>query len=106
MKVRDLCLIVTGATITVVVIALAAGFFNPTKAQAQAAAAAPGVTALTLSTYGPVLVSASVQTGGGLITINDSVNRKVTIVAYESTIVTGGTTTPIVTLSTPNSFTY
>jgi hypothetical protein len=104
----------TGATILVAVIALASALVNPAKAQAQGAAAAPGATAITVTanptTYTLGASSAAgVQAEGGVITINDFANRKVTVVAYQATIANNygsALLAPTIALSTNASFTY
>jgi hypothetical protein len=114
MKARDLCLMAAGATLSVAVIVLASALVNPPKAQAQAAAAAPGATAITVTANpAPYTLSAStaagVQVEGGVITINDSANRKVTVVAYSATVGNSygmSVSPPTITLSTSAAFTY
>ncbi|MCX6896260.1 MAG: hypothetical protein NTZ16_12340 [Verrucomicrobia bacterium] len=105
MKVRDISLMATGAIISVAAILLASTLFNPTKAQAQAAAAAPSTTAITITALATGFTGSTYFNGGGVITINDYNNRKVTIVGYQSSVsAIGGI--PVVTLSTNSSFTY
>jgi hypothetical protein len=104
MKTRDLCLMATGAIIAVAVIVAALTVFNPTRAQAQGAAAAPAAGGVSM------IVSAGNGTGvstiqGGTIVLQDSVNRKVTVAAYTYQITTPPTA-PTLVLSTNASFTY
>jgi len=111
MKVRDISLMATGAIIAIAVLVFASTVLNPPKAQAQAAAAAQGAAAITVTASPAALQnsSASVQSEGGLITINDFASRKVTVVAYESicnNFGAGSTGSPIILLSTNASFSY
>ncbi len=114
MKVRDISLVAAGAVISVAAIALASALFNPPKAQAQGAAAAPGAVAIAV-TANPALASinagsqAGVAACGGVITIHDSANRTVKVVAYVNTINNNAGTTltaPTILLSTNASITY
>ncbi len=105
MKVRDISLMITGAIITIAVIVSVSTFFNPTKAQAQAIAAAPGAVATIVSAYAQGFTGSSYFQGGGIITVNDPNTRKVTIVAYQSSV-TATNGVPTFTLSSTNSFTY
>lgn len=95
---------VTGAIVSIAVIVFASTFFNPTKAQAQAAAAVPGATTMTITTYAQGFTAASYFIGGGVITINDPNTRKVTVVAYNSSVTNNSA--PVIYLSATNSFTY
>jgi len=95
MKVRDISLMATGAIASVAVIVFASTFFNPPKAQAQGAAAAPGAAAIGI-TANPALGGLGstslpgVITCGGVITIHDSASRTVKVVAYVNTINNSG----------------
>jgi len=117
MKVRDISLMATGAIISIAAIALAYTLLHPTKAQAQAAAAAPGAVAVTVTSNPQSITSTTTNqtsgtallTQGGLITVHDSANRKVTVVAYQAScysIGSGPTFAPVINLSTNSSFTY
>jgi hypothetical protein len=101
MKVRDISLIATGAIISVALIALTFTLFNPPKAQAQAATGCgtPGVGAL-IVTAGP-LNGGGTPSNGGVITINNSTTKTVTVVSYS-----GSVFGPTIALSPPASFTY
>jgi hypothetical protein len=85
-------------------------FFNPPKAQAQAAATAPapgGVSMVVTAGNNAGNTTSSVgQIQGGVITMQDSVNRKVTVVAYSYVIVNSATTAPTILLSPSASFSY
>ena len=104
MKIRDLSLMATGAIISIAVIACAFTLGNPPKALAQAAAAVPGATAMAITTYTPVYNGTEYFIGGGVITINDPNTRKVTVVAYQSSVTNGAA--PFIKLSPTNTFTY
>lgn len=94
----------TGAIILVAVIALGFTLFNPTKAQAQAAAAAtPGATTMVVT----------IAPGGtadiGIITINDPIGRKATVVSYLGEYTNNAAYTApgsTIALSSPASFSY
>jgi hypothetical protein len=93
MKIRDISLMATGAAVTVAVIVVATTILYTPKAQAQAAASAPGAI--------PMIVT--VPTGNyGLITVNDPIGRKVTVVSYNF----GNSGVPTCSLSSPSSFSY
>jgi hypothetical protein len=100
MKIRDISLVAAGTIISVVLIVLVFTFTTPPKAQAQAAAAGGGTTVMTV-TNGP---QNNIGTGGnaGIITINDSSLKRVTVVSY------AWSTSPSTTvhLSPPASFSY
>jgi hypothetical protein len=110
MKVRDICLMAGGATVTLATVLLASTLVNPPKAQAQASSAIPaagGVSMIVSS--GNLTVSGGGNGGqGGTIVLQDSVTRKVTVVAYSYNIWSANSvaTPPIILLSTNASFTY
>jgi hypothetical protein len=101
MKIRDISLLATGAIISVALIALTFTLFNPPKAQAQAASGAgtPGAGAM-IVTVAPF--STNTPPNSGVITINDSSTKKVTVVTYSGSTVNP----PTIRLSSPASFTY
>src|ERR1700719_2584442 len=102
MKVRDISLMATGAIISVALIALTFTLCNPPRAQAQAASGAgtPGAGAM-IVTVAPF--STNTPPNSGVITINDSSTKKVTVVTYSGTSTVNP---PTVRLSSPASFTY
>jgi hypothetical protein len=88
----------TGAIISVALIALIFTLFNPPKAQAAVAASGagtPGAGAMIVTTTD----NTPVGLVNGVITINDSITKKVTVVAYSC----AGAS---IALSSPHSFTY
>ena len=97
MKVRDISLMATGAIISVALIALTFTLFNPPRAQAQAASGSgtPGAGAMI------VTVMPTTSAGNGVITINDSTTKKVTVVSYQTEL-----SPPRILLSSAASFTY
>jgi hypothetical protein len=100
MKVRDISLVATGAIFSVALIALTFTVASPPKAQAQTAAA-PGVNAMTVAN---IPQNANGTSGNqGMIAINDSINRKVTVVSYFYSGSAAGSTAIV---STPVSYTY
>jgi hypothetical protein len=111
MKFKNLCLMATGATIAVAAMLIASAIVNPTRARAQAAAAAPapGGVSMVVSA-GNTSVSGGGNAGqGGIIAMQDSVSRKVTVVSYYMNIwsaSSGTVTPPIIALSTNASFSY
>ena len=103
MKVRDISLVATAAIISVALIALIFTLFNPPNVQANVAASCSGTPGA-----GAMIVTASdnngPNAGNGVITINDSTTKKVTVVSY--LFATGSINGPTVTLSSAHSFTY
>ena len=102
----------TGATIAVAVIVLAPTLLSPPKAEAQSASA-PGGVSMVVSPCAATSSGGGANAGGGIITMQDSVNRKVTVVCYSCEIISalienGSTNTsrPIILLSTNATFTY
>jgi hypothetical protein len=80
MKIRDISLVAFGA-ITAVSVMLAASviFYTPrSQAQASSAAPAPGGVSMIISQGN----NAGANVQGGTIALQDSVNRKVTVVPY------------------------
>lgn len=110
MKIRDISLMATGAIISVAVIVFASTFFNPTKSQAQGAGSiqSPGGVSMIVTAGTQPCSGGGNICQGGVITLQDSVTRKVTIVSYSYNIWSSSTsaTTPNILLSTNASFTY
>jgi len=108
MKVRDISLMAAGAIITVAAFALAFTLINPPKAQAQAssAAPAPGGVSMIVSSGNGMASGGGNETQGGTIVLEDSVNRKVTVVAYTFDTFNAAGTPPTLYLSTNATFTY
>ena len=106
---RTLCLVATGVVVSVAVVVLAITVFNPTKAQAQASSAAPaaGGVSMIVSPGNHVSQTAGYASQGGTIVMHDSVNRKVTVVAYLNRITNDPDIhPPSIVLSTNAFFTY
>jgi hypothetical protein len=104
MKIRDISLVAFGAITAVCVMVTASVIFYTPRSQAQAssAASAPGGVSMII-TQGNV-AGASVQ--GGTIALQDSVNRKVTVVPYQFYIPSVAGTAPSVLLGGAGSYNY
>jgi hypothetical protein len=96
-----------GAIITVAVFALAYTFINPSKVEAQAssAAPAPGGVSMIVSAGNGMASGGGNETQGGTIVLEDSVNRKVTVVAYTFDTFNSASA-PTLYLSTNATFSY
>ncbi|HXC98606.1 MAG TPA: hypothetical protein VN048_04635 [Verrucomicrobiae bacterium] len=104
MKIRDISLMAFGA-ITAVSVMLAASviFYTPrSQAQASSAAPAPGGVSMIISQGNNT--GASVQ--GGTIALQDSVNRKVTVVPYAFFTPSVAGTVPSILLGAPSTVGY
>jgi hypothetical protein len=118
MKTRDICLVASGAIAAIAVIVFVPVLMSTPKAYASAAAA-PGANSVVV-TAAPVAAGGGaavigVQSTIGLITINDSANRRITVVGYvynaaNSLVAAAPGPLPLPTinlvLSTNQSFTY
>jgi hypothetical protein len=98
MKVRDINLMATGAIVTIaVIVGTTTNLYTP-KAQAQAAAPAPAGVSMIVSGGNAIYDNSTSQCG--TIVLQDTVNRKVTVVAYDADYVGG------LSLSAPQSYGY
>ena len=109
MKVRPISLMAAGAIVSIAVIVSVSTLFHPPNAQAQASSAAPaaGGVSVIVSPGSSESATASYITQGGTIVLHDSVNRKVTVVAFCNRIANDPENhPPSIVLSTNAFFTY
>jgi len=102
MKIRDISLMATGAIVAVAVIAGAAAILYTPKAQAQGASAAPAPAGVSMIVSGGNNIYNNITSQNGTIVLQDTINRKVTVVGYG----VGGSSGSSLSISAPQSFTY
>ena len=108
MKLRDLSLIAIGALAAAALTAAVSAFVYTPRAQAQgsAAAPAPGGVSMIITEGSASIGNSATYVQGGTIVMQDSVNRKVTVYAFEHSFNQNTANPPIIQLSTNTSFTY
>ena len=104
MKIRDISLVAFGAITAVSVMVTASVIFYTPRSQAQASSAAPAPGGVSMIISQGNASSGTVQ--GGMIALQDSVKRQVTVAPYAFAISSSTITPPSILVGTISTISY